>query len=67
MMTTAAPGGEARRGRFSVSDREKRRYFGNGLAGSYDDFAIRSEIKKGECNLPEQKEGGAKNAERVRQ
>ena len=30
------------------------------VVGSYDDFAIRSEIKKGECNLPEQKEGGAK-------
>lgn len=30
------------------------------VAGSYDDFAIRSEIKKGECSLPEQKDGGAK-------
>lgn len=28
--------------------------------GSYDDFAIRCEIKKGESNLPDQKEGGEK-------
>ena len=30
------------------------------IAGSYDDFAIQSEIKKGESNLPDHKEGGEK-------
>ena len=30
------------------------------IAGGYDDFAIRSEIKKGENNLPERKDGGEK-------
>ncbi len=30
------------------------------VVGSYDDFAIRSEIKKGESNLPDNKEGGEK-------
>ena len=30
------------------------------IAGGYDDFAISSEIKKGECNLPETKNGGEK-------
>lgn len=30
------------------------------VIGSYDDFAIQSEIKKGESNLPENKNGGAK-------
>ena len=30
------------------------------LIGSYDDFAIQTEHKKGESNLPEQKEGGEK-------
>lgn len=30
------------------------------VAGSYDDFAIRAEIKKGESNLPDSKEGGEK-------
>ena len=30
------------------------------VVGSYDDFAIQSEIKKGECNLPNTKEGGEK-------
>ncbi len=30
------------------------------LAGSYDDFAIQSEIKKGESNLPDNKDSGAK-------
>ena len=28
--------------------------------GGWDDYAIRTEIKKGESNLPESKEGGAK-------
>ncbi|WP_373264085.1 DUF4097 family beta strand repeat-containing protein [Hungatella hathewayi] len=31
------------------------------IVGSYDDFAIQSEIKKGESNLPNNKDGGAKN------
>lgn len=30
------------------------------VAGSYDDFSIQCEIKKGESNLPEQKDGGEK-------
>ena len=30
------------------------------IAGSYDDFAIQSEIKKGESNLPGNKNGGEK-------
>ncbi len=30
------------------------------IAGSYDDFAIQTKIKKGESNLPEQKDGGTK-------
>lgn len=30
------------------------------VAGSYDDFAIQSEIKKGESNLPDNKNGGEK-------
>lgn len=30
------------------------------VAGSYDDFAISSAIKKGESNLPENKDGGEK-------
>ena len=30
------------------------------VAGSYDDFAIRSAVKKGESNLPETKDGGEK-------
>ncbi len=30
------------------------------VAGSYDDFAIQWEGKKGDCNLPEHKEGGTK-------
>ncbi len=30
------------------------------VRGSYDDFAIQSEIKKGESNLPDQKDGGEK-------
>lgn len=31
------------------------------VAGSYDDFAIRSAVKKGESNLPETKDGGEKS------
>ena len=30
------------------------------VVGGYDDFAIQSEIKKGESNLPDQKDGGEK-------
>ena len=30
------------------------------IAGSYEDFAIRSEIKKGESSLPDNKDGGEK-------
>ncbi len=30
------------------------------IAGSYDDFSIQTEIKKGESNLPEEKDGGEK-------
>ena len=30
------------------------------VAGSYDDFAIQTESKKGDSNLPERKEGGEK-------
>lgn len=30
------------------------------IAGSYDDFAIQSEIKKGESNLPDNKDNGEK-------
>lgn len=30
------------------------------VAGGYDDFSIRSSIKKGDSNLPEQKDGGEK-------
>lgn len=30
------------------------------LVGSYDDFSIQSEIKKGESNLPDNKDGGEK-------
>ena len=30
------------------------------VAGSYDDFSIQSEIKKGDSNLPDQKDGGEK-------
>lgn len=30
------------------------------IAGSYDDFSIQSEIKKGESNLPENKASGEK-------
>ncbi|HIT01763.1 MAG TPA: DUF4097 family beta strand repeat protein [Candidatus Enterenecus merdae] len=30
------------------------------VVGSYDDFTIRSEIKKGDSNLPDQKDGGEK-------
>lgn len=30
------------------------------VIGSYDDFAIQSSIKKGECNLPDNKDGGEK-------
>lgn len=30
------------------------------IAGSYDDFAIQSEIKKGESNLPDNKDSGEK-------
>lgn len=28
------------------------------IAGGWDDFSIRCTVKKGDCNLPEQKEGG---------
>ncbi|MBC8529823.1 DUF4097 family beta strand repeat protein [Christensenellaceae bacterium NSJ-44] len=31
------------------------------LAGGFDDFAIATQVKKGECNLPEEKEGGDKS------
>lgn len=31
------------------------------IVGGYDDFAIQTEIKKGDCNLPEQKDGGEKD------
>lgn len=31
------------------------------IVGGYDDFAIQSNSKKGEINLPEQKDGGEKN------
>ena len=31
------------------------------IVGGYDDFAIQSNSKKGETNLPEQKDGGEKN------
>ena len=30
------------------------------FVGSYDDFAVRSEIKKGESNLPDRKDSGEK-------
>ena len=30
------------------------------IAGSYDDYSIESSIKKGDSNLPEQKDGGVK-------
>ena len=30
------------------------------ILGSYDDFAIQSEVKKGESNLPDSKDGGEK-------
>ncbi len=30
------------------------------VIGSYDDFTIQAESKKGKCNLPECKEGGEK-------
>ncbi len=30
------------------------------IVGSYDDFSIKSEIKKGESNLPDNKDGGEK-------
>ena len=30
------------------------------IIGSYDDFSIQSEIKKGESNLPDNKNGGEK-------
>lgn len=30
------------------------------IRGGWDDYAIRAEIKKGESNLPESKEGGSK-------
>lgn len=30
------------------------------VVGSYDDFAIQTEIKKGESNLPDNKDGGEK-------
>ena len=30
------------------------------VAGSYDDFSIHSEIKKGESNLPDNKDSGEK-------
>lgn len=30
------------------------------VIGSYDEFAIQSEIKKGESNLPDNKDGGEK-------
>lgn len=30
------------------------------IAGSYDDFSIQTEIKKGESNLPEEKDSGGK-------
>lgn len=31
------------------------------VVGSYDEFTISSESKKGECNLPDYKDGGVKN------
>lgn len=31
-----------------------------GIIGGYDDFSIQCETKKGECNLPSQKDGGEK-------
>lgn len=31
------------------------------IAGSYDDFSIQTEIKKGESSLPDQKDGGEKS------
>lgn len=31
------------------------------IAGSYDDFSIHTEIKKGESSLPDQKDGGEKS------
>ena len=40
-------------------DGQKREHLGNGR-GSYDDFAIQTEIKKGESNLPGDKESGSK-------
>lgn len=33
------------------------------IAGSYSDFVIQSDIKKGESNLPDQKEDGEKTLE----
>lgn len=30
------------------------------VVGSYDDFSIQSDIKKGESNLPDTKDGGGK-------
>ena len=32
------------------------------VVGSYDDFAIQTEIKKGESNLPDNKDGGEKRS-----
>ena len=36
-------------------------YISGTIVGSYDDFAIRSEIKKGDSNLPASKDGGEKS------
>ncbi len=38
----------------------KNRDISGTIAGSYDDFAIQSDIKKGESNLPDNKDGGEK-------
>lgn len=44
----------------SVTLRAKNGTISGSLVGGYDDFAITCEIKKGTCNLPADKEQGAK-------
>ncbi len=45
----------------SVNLKAKNGNIGGTIIGSYDDYSVSCSIKKGESNLPAEKEGGTKN------
>ena len=49
-----------RGGKIGHAERKEREYHGNGSLGSWDDYAIACNVKKGESSLLGSKEGGSK-------